>query len=250
MSLKLSEIFYSLQGEGPVTGHPAVFVRTAGCNLNCGQEPGAEWKCDTWDVMRSTKLELDPSSLGDYLESIVPGIAENSMMRIVFTGGEPFLQAKDILTGIKSLHKNFIYSHSRVDFETNGTVYNKDVGDILSMLDGNVILSPKLSNSHIPLEKRFNRTYLENIFAKSERAFLKLVVSSNDDLDEIEDHYIPILKKVFGPYYWREHIYLMPAMEDVPSMEIKQLVWKACMDMQIPMTMRAHIDTFGKRTGV
>jgi len=45
--LKLSEIFYSLQGEGVLIGTPTVFVRTAGCNLRCN------W-CDT-EYARSDK---------------------------------------------------------------------------------------------------------------------------------------------------------------------------------------------------
>ena len=38
--MKISEIFYSIQGEGTLVGVPSVFVRTSGCNLRC------EW-CDT-----------------------------------------------------------------------------------------------------------------------------------------------------------------------------------------------------------
>ncbi len=35
MTMKVNEIFYSLQGEGRFTGTPAVFVRSRGCNMQC-----------------------------------------------------------------------------------------------------------------------------------------------------------------------------------------------------------------------
>ena len=42
-SLQVHEIFHTIQGEGPFSGRPAVFIRLSGCNLRC-------WFCDTeWD---------------------------------------------------------------------------------------------------------------------------------------------------------------------------------------------------------
>lgn len=245
MSLKLSEIFYSLQGEGPMTGYPAVFIRTAGCNLNCGQEPGAEWKCDTWNIMRSAKMELDPQFLTDFLESKVPDIVDNPAIRIVFTGGEPFLQADDFYQAVLNIKKKFLDGAARIDVETNGTIFDQD---ILSLIKGYVVISPKLKNSHIPDEKRYNVNTLKNILNTAYDAYFKLVVSSEYDVNEIRE-YIPLLEEVYRDEWYR-HIYLMPAMEDVPAMEIKQLVWQTCMKLGIPMSMRAQIDTFGRRTGV
>ena len=57
--LTVSETFYSLQGEGPTAGTPAVFLRLKGCNLTCGGlntvktkqlDNGATWRCDTTEV--------------------------------------------------------------------------------------------------------------------------------------------------------------------------------------------------------
>ena len=72
----LVEIFESLQGEGRNTGRPCVFVRFAGCNLNC------PW-CDT-DIKMSFTLSL---------EELVKEIKSFKAKSVVLTGGEPTLIA-------------------------------------------------------------------------------------------------------------------------------------------------------------
>ena len=47
LSLQVNSIFYTIQGEGPFAGRPAIFIRLAGCNLQC---PG----CDTEYTKRQT----------------------------------------------------------------------------------------------------------------------------------------------------------------------------------------------------
>jgi len=245
--LNLSEVFYSLQGEGPCTGHPAIFVRTAGCNLNCGQERGAEWKCDTWNVMRNTHIKVSPEDLfPKYIEPLY-----KYPSRIVFTGGEPLLQAADLAAAIEQIINNdkMLYAAENIDLETNGTIYSEDV---YKQVGGIVSVSPKLANSHIPLEKRFKEDVLGNIFKKNVNYYpiLKLVVAAVADVTEIRERYIPFLRQVY-PIDWNMHLYLMPAMEDVPdSQGIKQFVWTVCEELHVPMSLRAQIETFGRKTGV
>ncbi|MGH9584352.1 MAG: 7-carboxy-7-deazaguanine synthase QueE, partial [Bryobacteraceae bacterium] len=74
--MKISEIFYSIQGEGVLAGVPSVFVRTSGCNLRC------VW-CDT--PYTSWKPEGENLSL----DEIQKTAAQFSCSHVVVTGGEP-----------------------------------------------------------------------------------------------------------------------------------------------------------------
>jgi 7-carboxy-7-deazaguanine synthase len=115
--LRLSEIFYSVQGEGYHVGRPAVFVRTAGCNL----------ACDFCDTDFSLRLKMTP-------EEIVKGIQAYPARYVVLTGGEPTRQPE----GIRELTRLLHAAQYEVAMETNGTS-----ADTLGV--DWVTVSPKLS---------------------------------------------------------------------------------------------------------
>nr|WP_034911329.1 7-carboxy-7-deazaguanine synthase QueE [Gilliamella apicola] len=72
IEFRIVEIFESLQGEGYNTGMPAVFIRFAGCNLNCA------W-CDT-NFRKFTRFTLD---------ALMTKVGEYKSKNIIITGGEP-----------------------------------------------------------------------------------------------------------------------------------------------------------------
>src|SRR5436190_13346424 len=91
-TLSVSEIFYSVQGEGRFAGHPAVFVRLMYCNLGCA------W-CDTRYTWDSRKLDdaknFGVSELSDLVCSLVPK-ESRSLVHVVITGGEPLLHTQSL----------------------------------------------------------------------------------------------------------------------------------------------------------
>jgi organic radical activating enzyme len=100
--LALAETFYSIQGEGAWTGTPAVFVRLAGCNLNCRF-------CDTDYSARSF------ASVSDVVARVRDLGGDCPM--VVLTGGEPLAQALS-----SELIDALIADGRRVHVESNGSV--------------------------------------------------------------------------------------------------------------------------------
>src|SRR6202046_4653237 len=76
--VKISEIFYSIQGEGTLVGVPSVFVRTSGCNLRC------TW-CDT------PYTSWQPEGEERSVSSIVDQVEGYGASHVVITGGEPMI---------------------------------------------------------------------------------------------------------------------------------------------------------------
>lgn len=97
-------IFPTIQGEGPFAGRPAIFIRLAGCNLQCPQ-------CDTdYTSYRRTKS----------INEITAEVYRWHTPLVVITGGEPFRQ--DISKLVNALHA----SGREIQIETNGTFYRED----------------------------------------------------------------------------------------------------------------------------
>lgn len=98
MSLRVNEIFYSLQGEGGRTGEASIFIRLSKCNLACSF-------CDT-DFEFGVKMTLD---------EIFAEISQYPCRWIIWTGGEPTLQLTDEIVTV------FKEKGYRQAIETNGT---------------------------------------------------------------------------------------------------------------------------------
>lgn len=101
--MKVSEIFFSIQGEGRDQGKPCMFVRCAGCNLDC------RW-CDT-GYARSGGTEMSTDAVLEQIWRVNP-------RQICVTGGEPLLQEESLIPLLASLHMRGI----AITIETNGTL--------------------------------------------------------------------------------------------------------------------------------
>lgn len=109
IAIPVSEIFTSVQGEGPLSGTCAVFLRVGRCNLACSF-------CDT-DFSSSEKL-----SIPVIIELLKIEFEKNPTVHdLVLTGGEPSLFATDLIRMIRSQKfVDAIPDLKRICVETNG----------------------------------------------------------------------------------------------------------------------------------
>lgn len=126
--LLVNSFWYTMQGEGPDAGRPAIFMRLSKCNLRC-TFCDTEFESGEWFNMPK-------------LRNHIMGISENTGCKfLVITGGEPLLQ--NVVPLIVSLNERGI----SVSIETAGTVYaegleNRFAAD-RSIADNLIVCSPK-----------------------------------------------------------------------------------------------------------
>jgi len=131
--MKVSEIFYSIQGEGLNSGMPQVFVRLFGCNLRCvwcdskyAMIPEGYMDEEARKIWRSSAYEeLTPRQVVDRIEKW-------PSMNICITGGEPLVQQKELLQLLRLL-QNWNYY---IQLFTNGSIWEPDsfrLCDMISM---------------------------------------------------------------------------------------------------------------------
>ena len=130
-TLAVNSIFYTIQGEGPFAGTPSVFVRLAGCNLQCPL-------CDTEYSKRSTM------SVNDIVAAVIDQSVASTL--VVITGGEPFRQTLTPFV-LKLLENGF-----RVQVESNGTYFEPDFPYLHPNVT--VVISPKAGTVHPKLWNR------------------------------------------------------------------------------------------------
>lgn len=97
--MRISEIYLSMQGEGPRVGRPTIFVRFGGCNLRC-----ALWPCDTQHaidpVYRKEWIQHTPEEVYKKIQQAADGL---EWYNVCYTGGEPFLQSDTELERLTAL---------------------------------------------------------------------------------------------------------------------------------------------------
>lgn len=167
--MKVSEIFYSLQGEGFLAGLPSVFIRLAGCPLRC------KW-CDT-------KYAWDQTAGANYsIEKILRSVQQWLSNFIVITGGEPMTNPD-----LPQLAQKVKAAGQHITIETAGIAYIPDLAcDLMS-------ISPKLSNSTpsdpalaaIHEDARLDIAVLRELIDNYDYQ-LKFVVDVPDDSSEIQ----------------------------------------------------------------
>jgi len=231
--LRVSEHFYSIQGEGPTVGVPAVFLRLQGCNLNCGASGGV-WACDTEAVWkRGDKHPIDSffqAFTGEY------GHAFECGAHLIITGGEPLLQQSALIEWL-----SMFQTKPLIEVETNGTITPTDALDAL-VDQWNV--SPKLSNSGEGHDQRLVPDAL-TWFEKRAYSIFKYVIKTESDINEIYDEFpwlkqLPIRRK-----------YLMPAADNKDTLEsLYPHVITLSKTRGFSLGQRFHISMWDQTTGI
>jgi 7-carboxy-7-deazaguanine synthase len=228
--MKLAELFYSIQGEGKLSGVPSVFIRASGCNLRC------VW-CDTPYSSWSPEGDDVP------VDEIVRRVDELGARHVVVTGGEPMIMP-DILQLCDALHRK----HHHITIETAATVFHPLALDLAS-------LSPKLSNSTphqretgrfvaMHERQRLNIGEIQQFLASPPDIQQKFVVSSDRDLDEIQE-ILEQLKNVTP-----SDVLLMPEGTDAATLDSRAgWIAEICKRTGFRFCPRLHVALYGNTRG-
>ncbi len=153
MALRLTEIFYSLQGEASRAGLPTVFVRLTGCPLRC-----------TWCDTTYSFTGGEPATI----ESVLADVGKYPARQVCVTGGEPLSQ-KDCLPLLTALCD----AGYEVSLETSGAI---DVADV----DPRVA---RIMDLKAPDSGESARNRWENLTALNQRDEVKIVIASRSDYE-------------------------------------------------------------------
>jgi 7-carboxy-7-deazaguanine synthase len=227
--MQVSEIFFSIQGEGKLAGVPSVFIRTSGCNLRC------TW-CDT--PYTSWSPEGDEVSIA----AIVSRVEKYNCRHVVVTGGEPL-----IAKGIGELTMWLQGKKHHITIETAATIWADVVCDLAS-------ISPKLASS-TPWEReagrfaeahemhRINLDTIRRCMSLGDHQ-LKFVVDREEDLVEIDE----LLTRIDGVD--PSNVLLMPqgiTKEELDSRA--SMVAEMCKRRGFRYCPRLHIELYGNKRG-
>ncbi len=208
--MKISEIFFTIQGEGVEIGLPTVFVRLFVCDLRC------TW-CDSMYAVEGTDFKEMT------IEEVRAEIKRFNCKRVCFTGGEPLIQKKELET----LAKDLVKDDYEMVLETSG---HKEPPPIFFWADSCLIsMDCKCPSSE--MENWMNFELFEKLRPKDQ---LKFVIQ-----DEVDYEYAKgILKKyqirasiIFQPVYgtslkWLTERVLEDRLERVRILpQLHKIIW-------------------------
>lgn len=152
-SLRITEIFFSLQGEARTVGRPTTFVRLTGCPLRCQY-------CDTaYAFSGGTTMSLD---------DICQRVADNPTRHVTVTGGEPLAQP-----GVIGLMARLADAGYAVSLETSGAL---DIGEVDARVS-------RVVDFKTPGSREAHRNRFENVAHLGVEDQVKFVICDRDDYE-------------------------------------------------------------------
>jgi len=194
----VNEIFESIQGEGKYAGYPVLFIRLSGCNKKC------EW-CDT-------KYHAEGKSYK--IKEIVETIKKSTKKIIVWTGGEPVIQIKEILDVISQTQ------NKKHHVETNGSIFFD------CFVFNYVCFSPKDE---------------------------KVIKNINNMKSSLINYDIKVVTDCKLNHLLLKHAtVIMPLTtnDENKNIDIKRNVWNMCSDTNMRFCLRQHVEVWKTKKGV
>jgi 7-carboxy-7-deazaguanine synthase len=187
-TLRITEIFYSLQGESSTVGIPTVFIRLTGCPLRCSY-------CDTAYAFSGGEKQS--------LSSIISQVDQFKARYITVTGGEPLAQS-----ACYQLMEQLCDKGYQVSLETSGAI---DV----SRVDSRVM---KVMDLKTPSSDEMDKNLYENIKFLSQQDEVKFVIADKDDYEWS--------KSIINQYQLSDvcHILFSPVMGTMPPSQLADMI--------------------------
>ena len=213
LSVRLTEIFHSLQGEARTVGRPTVFVRLTGCPLRCTY-------CDTAYAFEGGKQHS--------LDSVLAQVAEYSVDYVTVTGGEPLAQPAAI-----QLMQRLCDAGYQVSLETGGAMPIDDVDDRVS-----IVLDLKT-----PASGECDRNLLANVPLLRPKDQVKFVICDRGDYEwsKAQVHMHDLGSRV-------DDILFSPSYEELAPALLAQ--WVLEDRLKVRMQLQLHKQIWGDEKGV
>jgi len=212
MSLRIFEIFHSLQGESSRVGLPTVFVRLTGCPLRCGY-------CDTEYAFHGGVTQS--------FDEILATVTNYQAQYVCVTGGEPLAQK-----GCHQLLKMLCDAGYQVSIETSGAIDISQVDQRVS-----VIMDIKTPGSG-----EASKNLWSNVAALSAKDEVKFVLVDRTDYDWA--------KQILGQYDLTQKcpVLFSPVYKTLPPANLA--AWVLEDHLPVRMQVQLHKILWGEKAGV
>ena len=212
-SLRITEIFHSLQGEARTVGLPTAFVRLTGCPLRCQY-------CDTEYAFHGGEQQT--------LEGILQKVAERKVQHVTVTGGEPLAQP-----GCRELCQKLSDEGYQVSLETSGAMDIAGIDERVS-----VVLDLKTPGS-----KESGRNLYENIELLKKIDQVKFVICDRQDYEwaRFKVQELGLTERVSEVLFSASH-------EELSSRELAEWILEDELDVRLQVQL--HKILWGDKQGV